>query len=396
MVADMKVHHQAEEPDAMIPPDERQEALRQAYDANNAAGKTPYEEVEIRTLGELAWIMQERDWSGVTRAVDKARADLSNASLMGINLADVQLSDANLSGATLVGANLSGARLTGANLRGARLLGANLAGAVLTKADLSEANLRQASLLNARLANAQLSGASLLGANLASADLTGADLSGVDLRRARMDATTQLVDVTIDTQTKVADVLWNGVSLAQVDWEHAPHLGDEALVEATPNIRERALAFQVAARAYRGLGVILRDQGLSDVASRYRVRQHSMERHAFFAERNFGRWAFSGFLNVISGYGEQPERAFGAYISVVAIFTIIYWWLTQTIETHVFRLSWDEALVLSLITFHGRGFFPNTLALGDWVTRLGAIEAVIGLFIEVIFIATFSRRFLGD
>jgi hypothetical protein len=36
------------------------------------------------------------------------------------------------------------------------------------------------------------------------------------------------------------------------------------------------------------------------------------------------------------------------------------------------------------------------ISLGDWVARLGAVEAVVGLFIELTLIATFSRRFLGD
>jgi hypothetical protein len=52
--------------------------------------------------------------------------------------------------------------------------------------------------------------------------------------------------------------------------------------------------------------------------------------------------------------------------------------------------------VLSVTSFHGRGFFPEALSLGDWIARLGAFEAVIGLFIELVFIVTFSRRFLGS
>ncbi|MGZ3715530.1 MAG: hypothetical protein ACXVA4_08930, partial [Ktedonobacterales bacterium] len=48
---------------------------------------------------------------------------------------------------------------------------------------------------------------------------------------------------------------------------------------------------------------------------------------------------------------------------------------------------------LSLTSFHGRGFFPGFLSLGDWVARLGALEAVSGLFIEVVPIATFVSDF---
>ena len=41
---------------------ERKARLHQAYVANIAAGQPPYARVQIRTLGELMWIMRERDW----------------------------------------------------------------------------------------------------------------------------------------------------------------------------------------------------------------------------------------------------------------------------------------------------------------------------------------------
>lgn len=59
------------------------------------------------------------------------------------------------------------------------------------------------------------------------------------------------------------------------------------------------------------------------------------------------------------------------------------------------HLSWDEALVWSLSSFHGRGFFTQTLTLGDPYARLAVAEAVLGLFVEVSLIATFTQRFFG-
>jgi hypothetical protein len=64
--------------------------------------------------------------------------------------------------------------------------------------------------------------------------------------------------------------------------------------------------------------------------------------------------------------------------------------------TRFTHLRWWEALVVSLGSFHGRGFFPATVTLGGPLAALGMVEAVIGLFIELIFIATFTRRFLGN
>jgi hypothetical protein len=59
------------------------------------------------------------------------------------------------------------------------------------------------------------------------------------------------------------------------------------------------------------------------------------------------------------------------------------------------QLPWYEALVLSVASFHGRGFFQPVQSPGDPIAILAAIEAVFGLFIEVTFIATFTQRFFG-
>jgi len=55
----------------------------------------------------------------------------------------------------------------------------------------------------------------------------------------------------------------------------------------------------------------------------------------------------------------------------------------------------DEALVLSVSSFHGRGFFSQNITLGDAYAQIAALEAVVGLLIEISFIATFTQRFLG-
>ncbi len=43
-----------------------------------------------------------------------------------------------------------------------------------------------------------------------------------------------------------------------------------------------------------------------------------------------------------------------------------------------------------------RGFFPENLNFESWVTRLAALEAVLGLLIEISFIATFTQRFFNS
>jgi hypothetical protein len=54
-------------------------------------------------------------------------------------------------------------------------------------------------------------------------------------------------------------------------------------------------------------------------------------------------------------------------------------------------------VVFSLTAFHGRGFFPGEhISLRDPLAVLAAAEAVIGLLIEISFIATFTQRFFGS
>ena len=59
------------------------------------------------------------------------------------------------------------------------------------------------------------------------------------------------------------------------------------------------------------------------------------------------------------------------------------------------HLAWNEAIVISMTAFHGRGFFQPVQSLGDPIAILASIEAVFGLLIEISFIATFTQRFFG-
>jgi hypothetical protein len=111
-------------------------------------------------------------------------------------------------------------------------------------------------------------------------------------------------------------------------------------------------------------------------------------------ERHYGGWVFSALLDLVSGYGEEPGRIFVAYLVVVLGFAAAYFGVghgSGLIPGPV------DAVVFSLTSFHGRGFFPNeNIGLHHPLTILAALQAVIGLFIELILIATFSRRFLGS
>jgi len=397
-----------DQPDESEPNDARQGELEAAYKMNIEAGNLPYDRVWIRTLGELKWIMQARQWSGSGerlsggverpdfRGADFSHTDLRGASLFFGHFTGAHFIEADLSGAILTGANMTGALLWGTTLRGATLFRANLTDASLTAAVLTLADLGLADLHNALGDHLDLREAKLIGTKLDGTDLNEADLRGTDLRRCRMDSATVLREVKLSPSTLVADVVWNGVPLTQVDWGQAKKLGDEQLSKDRQQRPDHIEAIAAAARAYRGLSIALRSQGLLREASGYRLREQRLERVRYRAERKFGAWTVSWFLDAVSGYGERPGLIALTYIIVVAGFTGAYWLVTHFLETKLSALTWQEALVLSLTSFHGRGFFPGFLSLGDTVAQLGAAEAVIGLLIEIILIATFTRRFLGN
>lgn len=355
------------------------------------------------------------------------RADLSNALLAKAILRGAILTESDLSYALLIGADLRDAQLDRADLRGARLEDATLSKAFMPNVKLNDAFLAAANLNGATLTNADLTGAILASSNLKGTVLTKATLNGADIREAHMDATTRFIEVRLDGNTKLGDIVWNDASLIRVDWDQLERVGDESVIQSNlkplssflqsirtaskisttkpiqtfmvylVEYRKRlAKVYRDVARAYHGLSIVLAEQGLSVPASRYRLRKQQLERKALFWECKVRGWLFSGLLDLVAGYGELPHRAVRAYALVVFGFACCDWFVTNFCETKLSHLRWDEALVLSVTSFHGRGFFPGTLSLGDWVARLGAFEAIIGLFIEVIFIATFSRRFLEN
>ena len=55
-----------------------------------------------------------------------------------------------------------------------------------------------------------------------------------------------------------------------------------------------------------------------------------------------------------------------------------------------------DALIFSITSFHGCGVSPGeSIALHNPLTVLAAFEAIIGLLIEITFIATFAQRFFA-
>lgn len=395
------------QPDDSAPSAERQMELREAYTVNVAAGKAPYADVHIRSRGELIWVLRERGWSGkydayTVKYIIKPRGKSHEpANLSGVNLSHVCLRDVFLRMADLRGANL-----VFADLRGAHLADAQLANADMGRIDLRDAELNYSSLSGAHMREANLSGANAQYGNVTGARLHRANLSGTVLHGARMDPATILSDITLDSHTWLGDVIWNGVSLARIDWGQAPRLGDEVgtrvlhdvvgphgqEASSTQEPVRRVTRYQDAARAYHQLANALQSQGLSEPAGRYAYRAQVLERKAYLRRGKLGRWFFSLLLGLVAGYGYRMGRIIVAYLLVVGSAAAAYYFCPAL--GYGQHIDAAEALLVSVTAFHGR-VFVGQFGIGTPQAWVAAVEAVLGLLIEGVFIAMLTQRFFG-
>jgi|SRR6266487_4942898 len=339
-------------------------------------------------------------------------AQLDGAIFGGAQLQNTDFHDAQLQGGDLTGAQLQGANFTTANLWRAILSMAHLEGAIFGGTKLQEANLKyaklnEASFIGADLTMADVSEAQLEKANLNSANLEGtyfnrSHLEKIDLRNALLKETHLNQAILGDKQgigPRFADAQLDSINLSVIDWSQVRMLDDEFEVRqktkngnisrGTPWGKTIPLEeHQAAVRANRQLAVALQNQGMNEDATRFTYRAQLMQRIVFRRQRKLGQYIFSHILSLLSGYGYRWRNAFLSYLFVIGVFAAIYYHLGP-------HLAWYEAIVVSMTAFHGRGFFPNQFNPGDPQALAAAIEAFVGLLIEVTFIATLTQRLFG-
>jgi hypothetical protein len=165
--------------------------------------------------------------------------------------------------------------------------------------------------------------------------------------------------------------------------------------------RVRLDVYRAAVRANRQLATALREQGMNEEADAFAYRAQVIQRSVFAQQRKWGRATLSLFLYLVAGHGYKPARSLYTYLGVLFGFAFLFFlagngWLTFGLPASQYEnLPWYEALILSVSSFHGRGFFQPLQMLGDPVAIIASVEAIFGLFIEVAFIATFTQRFFG-
>ena len=268
------------------------------------------------------------------------------------------------------------------------------------------ANLNRAILDGASLRSAHLEGADLSVARLENATLRGAHLEGANLSHAFLDSLTSLNNGHLGNKklgfVQLVDVQWNNANLSQLNWGLVDVLGDESKAHkptrATGEEKDkftRLDEYQTAVRANRQLAVALQSQGLNEDAARFAYRSQLLQRKVLLYRgfRSFGQYLFSLFLDLLTGYGYKPLRSFRAYLLVIIAFATAYFVIGHAVGPVLSPLA---SIVFSITSFHGRGFFPGSnISLDDPLTVLAAIEAFVGLLIEVTFIATLTQRLFG-
>lgn len=299
------------------------------------------------------------------------------------------------------GVFLEKADLRSAHLEGATLRRANLREASLSDTYLQEADLESSHLESARLRRANLEGASLRWAHLEYSHLRKAILKNADLRSTYLEGAYLSEIVLWDEKhvgPQLADVHWEGANLSVVEWSKLRQLGDEYIARKKYDdqgvLKSKAQVleeYETAVRANRQLAIALQNQGLNEDASYFAYHSQKLQCIVLRLQKKFGQYLFSGFLDALAGYGYRPGRSVLWYLAVILGFALAY--------AAIGHLPFfPDAFVFSLTSFHGRGFFPglgSQNSLHNPLVILAAFEAIVGLLIEISFIATFTQRFFG-
>lgn len=373
---------------------------------------------------------------------EMAAAHLQGARLRNAHAEQASFIWAYVEAASFYQAHLEESDFRDAHAQRAVFREAHLEGASLVAAHLEGANLRRAHLEGTHVSRRPPGGTPVPAQGCVQS------LPPARLTSAFFDSGTALNDATLGNQehgyVSVADARWGGVNLAVVKaWAPTTILGDERIawawrpptrdagasrapqadsLRATPTAADQALTrtkgsgssrqqteagqydaatlaqerlelFRTAVRANRQLATALREQGMNEEADRFAYRALICQRRVLRLQRQYLRAVGSWWLDRIAGYGYRPLRSLGTYILVVAGFAAAYFLIAAHVGISMPPLA---AIVFSVTSFHGRGFAPGeNVPLTNPLTVLAAGEAILGLLIEITFIATFTQRFFA-
>ncbi|WP_062261938.1 ion channel [Endozoicomonas arenosclerae] len=244
-----------------------------------------------------------------------------------------------------------------------------------------------------QLINSDLSRCSLVRAHLYRADLSGCNLLKADLTRANLHRTGLIGSNLLGVNFKAArieHVDFGEAFLQEEKAQQASKQGDE--------LKAREL-FEEAEEVARNIRKHCEAQGLFHNAGEFFHREMTFHRYRFpcFSWHRI----VSKVVDLLSGYGEKPERVVFFSASFIVFCSLFYFFLgiedggvrvqyQQSQSGYENFISWLETLYFSVVTF-------TTLGYGD-LTPVGlsrlfaAIEAFIGSFTLALFVVVFVKK----
>ncbi len=381
-------------------------------------------------------------------------ADFFNCSAQSCVFDEASLQGAILDGADLSSSSCLKTSLSTARLRGTCLQSCNFVGANLDNVEMSSRTRLDGMLLWETDGAAQVVDTIWNGADVSHIDWTHVKVLGDELEAIRLREHNRETFRKYKRRLDGLNEQWHSAKpmrrMAKIKQQLADGKLDEAgttealsFIEKYANLAneiqevraeaERSYlglglvppAVERAIRSNRQVGLILRSQGINEHAVRFQYRAERLKRllliaklqgpfyvstdpskgrkrlrnvinairkaavwtstHTLFAMRYSVSWLF----DITCGYGYKPLNAVGCYVIAIVGFGFGFSILSGI-------AFWPNALAFSVTSFHGRGY--ETLINGangsipHDAVFLAAFEAVVGLLLEVTFIASFTRR----
>lgn len=319
-----------------------------------------------------------------------------------INLGKADLHDIDLSGLWFIDCfRFIYANLQNAKFNSVAYISSSIGGSFLSRerVTLPGMHVWRTQLIGADFRGANLRGASFLGADLFDCDMRDTALDGADFTDAKLIGV-KLCGALFDDETRfgvwalgsgksfasLGDVHWGGVDLTSARWDTLAVLGDEEQLRQDQS--DATLA--AVERAYRQVARQLREQGLSATADRFAYRALMFHRRVLWRQGFWSKFASVGaqLIEMTSGYGYMVYRAIATYVVLIVAFGLVYLLMDR-------GLSLLEAVIISITAFHGRGFIATTFQIGSPLAVVSAVETMLGLVVEICFIASFTQRHLN-
>jgi len=333
------------------------------------------------------------------REVDLRGANLKGSNIRGSNLKDANLKYSNLEGAILSNSNLQDADFARAQLKNVYMQGSSMQRANLRECDIENANLSDANLENAILRGANMKGANINNANLHNADIFNVKVEGIkNLRYAKIDdliiPERRADDHRAAREHEEAIKLYDEAMATYIDLKNYfsgeglyGRSGDFYIREWSVKGKLQRTASDLPAEKLKGIRFL-----------RYYLpfsfnRKNSRFFSLFAKFECWTNWVLNKVLYTVAKYGESPLRVLGTSLSIIMIYSIIYW-IVGGITTggSGFKASFPESFYFSAVTF-------TTLGYGDYqpipdFQILAISEAFIGAFVLAFFVVVVSRKLI--